>query len=72
VFLGPVTMIKGNSTCLHVCSSLLEPKKMLISSINGVFYCFPPSTILQGNVRVFGRNVEKAKVEVRARVEDFL
>ncbi len=44
---------------------------MFISSINDVFYCFPLSTILQGNARVFGRNVDKAKVEVKARVEDF-
>jgi hypothetical protein len=33
---------------------------------------FPPSTILQGNVRVFGRNVDRAKVEVRIGVEIFL
>jgi hypothetical protein len=33
---------------------------------------FPPLVILQGNVRVFGRNVDRAKVEVRIGVEIFL
>jgi hypothetical protein len=32
---------------------------------------FPPLVIQQGNARMFGRNVDKAKVEVKARVEDF-
>jgi hypothetical protein len=32
---------------------------------------FPPSAILQGNVKMFGRNVDKAKVEVKVGVEDF-
>jgi len=45
---------------------------LLILSINGVLCYFPSSTILQGNVRVFGRNVDKAKVEVRVGAEDFL
>ncbi len=33
---------------------------------------FPPLTILHGNARVFGKNVDKTKVEVRAKVENFL
>ncbi len=33
---------------------------------------FPPSIVLKGNARVFGGNVDKAKVEVRVGVEDFL
>jgi hypothetical protein len=33
---------------------------------------FPPSAILQRNARVFGKNVDKSKVEVKAKVEDFL
>ncbi len=66
------TTTKGNSTHSRVHSSPLEAKKLLILNINGVLCYFPPSTILEGNVRVFGRNVDKAKVEVKASVEDFL
>jgi len=33
---------------------------------------FPPSAILQGNAKIFGRNVDKSKMEIKARVEDFL
>ncbi len=33
---------------------------------------FPTLVVLKGNTRVFGRNVDKAKMEVKARVEDFL
>jgi hypothetical protein len=33
---------------------------------------FPPSAILQGNAKVFGRNVDRAKVEVRVGAEIFL
>jgi hypothetical protein len=65
-------MTKGRSTHSRVLSSPLGLKKMLIPNINGVLCYFPPSTILQGNVRMFGRNVDKAKVEVRYGVEDFL
>jgi hypothetical protein len=64
-------MTKGSSTHLCVCSSLLGPKSLLIFSVNGVLCYFPPSVTQQGNARVFGRNVEKAKVEVKVRVEDF-
>jgi hypothetical protein len=70
--LGPIAMTKGNSTRLHISSSPLGPKKLLIFNVNGVLCYFPPSIVLQGNVRLFGRNVDKAKVEVRARLEDFL
>jgi len=55
-----------------VRSSPLRPKKLLILSVNGVLCDFPPLAILQGNVRVFGRNVDKSKVEVKAEVEDVL
>jgi hypothetical protein len=72
VLSGLVAMIKGSSTCLCVCSSPLGPKKLLIFNINGVLCYFPPLAILQRNAKVFKRNVNKAKVEVRARVEDFL
>jgi len=70
--LGPVAMIKGSSTRLRVRSSPLGPKKLLIFNVNGVLCYFPPLAILQRNVKVFGRNVDKAKMEVKARVEDFL
>jgi hypothetical protein len=33
---------------------------------------FSRSTTLQGNVRAFGRNVDKTKVELRVGVENFL
>jgi hypothetical protein len=64
-------MIKGSSTHSHVHSSPFKLKKLLIFSINGVLCYFPPLVVLKGNARVFGRNVNKAKVEVRAKVEDF-
>ncbi len=50
----------------------LELKKLLVLSVNGVLCYFPPLIVLQGNVRVFGKNVEKTKVEVKAGVEIFL
>jgi hypothetical protein len=65
-------MIKGSSTRLRVHSSRLGPKKLLIFNVNGVLCYFPLLAILQRNARVFGRNVDKAKMEVKARVEDFL
>jgi len=58
--------------CSHLCLSFLGPNKLLILGVNGVLCHFPRSTILQGNVRVFGKNVDKTKVEVGARVENFL
>jgi hypothetical protein len=72
VFLGPVTTTKDSSTCLLVCSSPLGSKKLLIFSVNGLLCCFPPSAVLQGNVRLFGRNVDKAKVEVTMERKIFL
>jgi hypothetical protein len=65
-------MIKGSSTCSCVHSSPLGLNKLLIFNVNGVLCDFTPSAILQGNARVFGRNVGKSKVEVRVGVEDFL
>jgi len=47
-------------------------EKIVDSELNGVLCYFPPSVILQGNARVFERNVDKAKVEVRIGVEDIL
>ncbi len=70
--LGPVATTKDSSTCLRVCSSPLGSKKLLIFSVNGLLCYFPPSAVLQGNVRLFGRNVDKAKVEVRMERKIFL
>jgi len=72
VLLGHVVMTKGSSTRSCVRSSPLGPKKLLIINVNGVLCYFPPSVVLQGNVRLFGRNVDKAKVEVKIGMEDFL
>ncbi len=72
MFSGLVTMIKGSSTHLRVCSSPLVPKKLLIFNVNSVLCYFPPLVFLQRNARVFGRNVDKAKMEVRAKVWDSL
>jgi hypothetical protein len=63
-------MTKGSSTCSCVLSSPLGPKKLLIFGINGVLCYFPPSIVLEWNARKFGKNVDKAKVEIR--MEDFL
>jgi hypothetical protein len=63
-----VALIKGR-TCLH--SSPLGPKYFLILSVNGVLCYFSPLAISQGIARVFGRNVDKAKVEVRVGVQIF-
>jgi hypothetical protein len=65
-------MTKGSSTHLHVCSSPFGSKKLLIFCINGVLCYFPPLVALQGDVRLFGRNVDKAKVEVRIEWKIFL
>ncbi len=46
----------------HLHSSSLEPKKMLVLSVNSVLCYFPPPVILQGNARVFKKNVNKTKV----------
>jgi hypothetical protein len=52
--------------------STFEPKKLLVFSVNGMLYYFPPLVVLQGNVRVFGKNVNKTKVEVKIGVKFFL
>jgi hypothetical protein len=46
----------------------LEAKKLLVLNVNGMLCYFQPSAILQGNARVFGKNVD----EVRVKVENFL
>ncbi len=57
--------------CLCLCLLSLKPKTLLVFNINGVLCCFPPSVILQGNARVFGKNVDKTKMEVKVRVDNF-
>jgi hypothetical protein len=56
-------------SCVHSLS--IEPKKLLVLSVNGMLCHFPPSTIVQGNAKVFGNNVNKTKMEVRVGVENF-
>ncbi len=68
----PITTIKGNSTHSHVHSSPFKLKKLLIFNVNCVLCYFPLLVVLQGNFKIFGRNVDKAKVEIRARVQYFL
>jgi hypothetical protein len=58
--------------CLCVRLSPIELKKLLVLSFNGMLCYFPPLVVLQGNARVFRRNVDKTKVEVKARMESFL
>jgi hypothetical protein len=57
---------------LVTCSTPLGSKKLLIFSVNGVLCYFPPSAVLQGIARLFGRKVDKAKVEVRMEWKIFL
>jgi len=56
---------------LHLRSSSLKPKQLFVCNINGVLYYFPPLAILQGNVKMFGKNVDKTKVEVKATMNFF-
>jgi len=54
----------------HICSSSIELKKLLVLNINGMFYYFPPLVVLERNVKVFGKYVNKTKV--KAGMENFL
>jgi hypothetical protein len=56
----------------HLRLLFLEPNKLLVLNVNGVLCYFLPSILLQGNVKVFGKSVNKTKVEVKAEVENFL
>jgi hypothetical protein len=49
-----------------------RPKKMLILNVNGMLCYVPQCVVQQGNARVFGRNIDKNKVEVRIGVEHFI
>jgi len=60
-------------SCNHVyVHSLPSQKKLLIFNMNVVLCYFPQYVILQDNVRVFGRNIDKSKIEVKVGVEHFL
>jgi hypothetical protein len=65
-------VVKGNSRRLHLCSSSLEPKTLLVRNINGRCVISNLLVVLEGNARVFGKNVDKKEVEVRIGVEIFL
>ncbi len=49
----------------------IAPKKLLILNVNVLCYIahFP---IQNGNERIFGKNIDKRKVEVKARIKNFL
>jgi len=64
-------MIEGSSTCL--CMFISSWTKKIVDYQHHWCLCyFPLLVILQRKVIMFRRNVDKAKVKVRARVEDFL
>jgi len=65
-------MVKGNLMHSHLQLLSLEPKKLLAFNINGMLCYFPPLVVLQGNVRVFGKNVDKTKVESKLEWQIFL
>ncbi len=56
----------------HICSSSIELKKLLVLNINGTLCYFPPLVVLERNVKVFGKNVNKTKVKVKVGMENFL
>jgi hypothetical protein len=47
-------------------------QKIINFIMNGVLCYFQQCAALQGNVRMFGINIDSMKVEVRARMEHFL
>jgi hypothetical protein len=49
-----------------------ELKKLLVFNVNGVLCYFPPLTIMQRNAKVFGKNVDKTKVEIKIGINIFL
>lgn len=52
------------------CLKNVGPKKLLISNVNSVLCYVPQCVILQGNAQVFGRNIDKSKVEVRVGISN--
>ncbi len=57
---------------IHVYDHHLLDQKLLIINVNGTLCYFPPLAVLKGNARMFGRNVDNTKMEVRIGMEDFL
>ncbi len=58
------------SSCLHLQTN--GPKRLLILSINNLLCYFPHSVVCHENARIFTRNIDRSKVEVKVRVEHFL
>jgi hypothetical protein len=59
-------------TMIRVYILFFDLKKMLVFNVNGVLCYFPPSIILQGNAKMFGKKVDKTKVEVKAGIKNYL
>jgi hypothetical protein len=51
---------------------IVRPKKLLILNVNDLLWYFPYSVVQHGNAQMFGRNIDRSKVEVRIGVEHFL
>ncbi len=56
----------------HLHLQFVAPKKLLIFNINNVLCSFLHFAIRDVSEQVFGRNIDRNKVEVRAEVENFL
>jgi len=56
----------------HLHLQFVTPKKLLIFNVNNVLCSFPHFAIRDGSEQVFGRNIDRNKVEVRVGVENFL
>jgi hypothetical protein len=61
---------KATSMSSHGCLKFVGPKKLLIFSVNSVLCYVPQCAILQGNAQVFGKNIDKNKVEVRVGISN--
>jgi len=58
------------SSFLHL--QIAKPEKLLILNVNGLLSYFPHSVVQHGNAQIFGRNIDRSKVEVKIGVEHFL
>ncbi len=57
-------------SCL--CLQIDRPKKLIILNINGLLCYFSHFAVCHGNARMFGKNIDKKKMGVKTRVEDFV
>jgi hypothetical protein len=57
--------IKATSMSSCGCLKFVGPKKLLIINMNNVLCYVPQCAILQGIARVFRRNIDESKVEVK-------